>query len=99
MADTDVQAIVDAYLNNADYDEVGSCTKGRAFITAARKYLVLPKASTHGQEETVLDTATVRQSLLDAQSWVATSCPVVSPSDAASDSGGAIHYDLADFRQ
>lgn len=84
-----------AYDDNASYEEDGSATKARAFITACRLLLrrlpVQVGRSGRGSEEVRLDPDLLRRQLEDAQVWLASS-------PDASDLGGVRHPSFANFR-
>ena len=59
-------------LDNADFEESGSVSKAKAFITAAKRWLILrPQSSSHQGNSLSMDVNQVRQMLSRAQSYVA----------------------------
>lgn len=56
--------VVDALLNNADFEESGSVSKARAFITAATRYFILQPASASDQNSSMAMGLTQIQDLM-----------------------------------
>ena len=89
--------LLEAYDTNADYEEVGSVAKCRAFITACRRLLspgVSPKRSVHGgrgAEEIEVDLTVLRDQLNAAQQWLA-------DYDAGEIGSHVVHSDFTNFR-
>jgi hypothetical protein len=72
MPTPDLETIEQALLDNADYDETGSVTKAKAFVTAARRWLILsPQSSSNQNSSMSWDTATIRQMLISANNFIA----------------------------
>lgn len=71
MATPDIATIEQALLDNADYDETKSVTKARAFVTAARRWLILsPQSSANQSSSMSWDTATIRDMMAAANTFV-----------------------------
>lgn len=97
----DASQLMDAFQDNADYAEAGSCAKARAFETAVLRMMGLPKSAAHGTEEISFDPATLRTLWNDVKAWIADNCPEIPVTDGTGSTvaGGAVHYDLSDFRR
>ena len=83
-----------AYADNASYDEDGSVSKAKAFVTACRILLLkMPSVAEQlGHARVEQEMSEIRRQLEAAQSYVAT---------AAADAGGdgqVIHSDFGEFR-
>lgn len=85
--------VIDAYLDNASYEEDASVSKARAFVTACRILLVkLPMRSTHGRGGSIeFKPETLQAALKAAQAWIQTQ-----PGDGGQ--GGVRHLDFSGFR-
>lgn len=71
MATPDLATIEQALLDNADYDATGSVTKARAFVTAARRWLIMsPQSSSNQSSSMSWDTATIRDMMAAANTFV-----------------------------
>jgi hypothetical protein len=80
-----------AYLEFADYGEVGSVARARQFVTACRRLLLLlPKSGGHAGAQLSLNPELVAGELARAQSWLAIN-------DSASNAG-VTHLSLQEFR-
>ena len=80
-----------AYLDNADYEETGSVTKARAFVTACRHLLLLrPKSAGHGNARFDLAPELIERQMMQAQAWI--------NANNTSGSGAVTHVDFSDFR-
>jgi len=90
-----IDEIKAAYADNASYEEDGSASKARAFVTACRLLLLkLPKMATTegGRQQLMLAPELIQQEMHRASSWLATS-------GATGGSGGGVrHVDLQGFR-
>jgi hypothetical protein len=63
--------IIDDLLDNADFEETASLTKAKAFVTAAKRYLILCPASAADQSSSQSINATQVHDLLKrAQAYV-----------------------------
>jgi hypothetical protein len=70
MATPDIATVEQALLDNADYDVAGSVTKARAFVTAARQWLILsPQSSANQSSSMSWDTATIRDMMAAANTF------------------------------
>ena len=87
----DLQAVHQAYLDNADYDQVGSATKAAAFIVAVRRLIgLLPQRQQHGGiggESLQFDLRILKEQLKDATDFVA-AAPILG-------GGGFTYLDLS----
>jgi hypothetical protein len=64
-------AALQAYLDNADYEETSSVTKARAFITACTKLIaVTPQATGSRDSHLQIKVDEYRQAKQAAQAWV-----------------------------
>jgi hypothetical protein len=64
--------IVDDLIDNADFEESGSVSKARAFITAATKYLILKPTSQSNQSSSLSwDNNQIQSLLARARDFVA----------------------------
>jgi hypothetical protein len=71
MATPDLATIEQALLDNADYDATSSVTKARAFVTAARRWLIMsPQSSSNQSSSMSWDTATIRDMMAAANTFV-----------------------------
>jgi hypothetical protein len=71
MATPDIATIEQALLDNADYDATSSVTKARAFVTAARRWLIMsPQSSSNQSSSMSWDTATIRDMMAAANTFV-----------------------------
>jgi len=59
-----------AYFSNADYAEVRSAPKARAFVTACRKLLIAPSSMVKGANSISNRIDLLRDELRDAQKWL-----------------------------
>jgi len=73
-----IDEIIASYADNASYEEDGSVTKARAFVTACRLLLLkLPKSASvgggdrGGGHEMELEPRLIKEELAAAQQWVA----------------------------
>lgn len=72
MATPDIATVEQTLLDNADYDVTSSVTKARAFVTAARQWLILsPQSSSNQSSSMSWDTATIRDMMAGANSFIA----------------------------
>lgn len=63
--------VTDALIENADFEEVNSLSKAKAFISAANRYFILQPASASDQGSSLsMGFAQVQTLLARAQSWV-----------------------------
>ena len=84
---TFTQAVA-SYKTNASYEEEGSVSKAKAFITAVRHLLITPQKINHSNREELEHNMVIwREELKAAQQFV------------ARDSGSVRHYDLSEFRR
>lgn len=85
---------VDAYLDNASYEEDASVTKAKAFVTACRFLIRFPARTQVGGRgaghEMEFDLKTLREEITAAQDWIA-----VNDEPAA---GRTTFGDFSDFR-
>lgn len=89
-----LETILQAYHDNADYEEMAEVAKAKAFVTACRRLLTTLPAESGTRESNVrIDTKLVAEQLKAATDWV-----------AANDAGGTsgrpvvIHGALRRFR-
>jgi hypothetical protein len=81
-----------AYLEFADYAEVGSVSRARQFATACRRLvLLLPKSGGHAGANLALNPEMVQGELQRALGWIAAN-------DTAANSG-VTHLAFEEFRQ
>lgn len=88
----ELDEIIDA---NADYAEVGSAAKARAYASAMRRKLnLIIQSGGQGQSQITLPVETLKQLLAEATQWLA-----VNGSASSNDaSGGVTHFNMGDFR-
>lgn len=66
-----VQQVLDDLFTNADYAEADSLAKGQAFVTAARRAVVMrPQRSGNDEAEVWFDLRTLKDDLATAEKWV-----------------------------
>lgn len=67
-------SVVDALSDNADFEEVGSVTKAKAFITAANRFFILVPEETRDHEghSARMSIPAIQELLQRARSFVAT---------------------------
>lgn len=86
---------VDAYLDNAGYEEDGSAAKAKAFITACRFLLRFPKraqsGTSKGGQEFETSPEALRAEITEAQEWLAAN-------DQPSSGTRSTYADFQDFR-
>lgn len=71
-----IDEIITAMQDNADFEEVGSLTKARAFVTAAREYLILaPNSSADQGSSMTINAAQIEAQLRRAQAYAAQQSP------------------------
>lgn len=76
--------VIDDLLDNADFEEAASLTKAKAFVTAAKRYLILAPASSSDQGSSLsINASQVHEMLRRAQSYVAV---------AGGSSGSSVRY-------
>lgn len=93
--EAELTAAQDAYLANADYWEVGSVAKARAYVTACKKLaMLIPTMSSQGSRHALDMRENLRQ--LPAQERAAQDY-VAANSDT--DGGGLRHFDVSRFRE
>lgn len=64
--------VVDALLDNADFEETGSVSKARAFITAATRFFILSPASSSDQGSSMaMGLPQIQNLMVRAQAYVA----------------------------
>lgn len=77
--------VIDDLLDNADFEETQSLTKAKAFVTAAKRYLILAPASSSDQGSSLsINASQVHDMLRRAQAYVAAS--------ASSSTGSSVRY-------
>lgn len=80
--------IRDDYVDNADYAEVNSLTKARAFQTACKRSFLCPQEiSKDGETIRFPDARVIQQELASVEAWI-----------AANGSGGVKHFDFTGYR-
>lgn len=67
---TEIATAEAAYFSNADYAEVRSVSKARAFVTACRKLLLAPSSMVKGSNSISSRIDLFRDELRDAQKWL-----------------------------
>ena len=69
---TTIDEIYDDLSNNADFEEVGSVAKAKAFVTAATRYLIVSPASQSDQGSSmVINSQQIERLLQRARSFIA----------------------------
>lgn len=89
-----IAQITASYADNASYEEDGSVSKARAFVTACRLLILkLPTKMMHGKAgEIDLDPSLIRGELQAAQRWLA------SQPDSAAGADAVRFLDFSTFR-
>lgn len=73
---TQLSDIVEDLIDNADFEEVGSVAKARAFATAATKYLILKPTSQSNQSSSLSwDNNQIQSLLVRARDFIAMNTP------------------------
>lgn len=67
---SEIAAAETAYFENADYAEVRSVSKARAFVTSCRKLLMAPSNMVKGANSVSSRIDLLRDELRDAQAWL-----------------------------
>jgi hypothetical protein len=84
-----VDELLDAYDENADYEESGSTTKAAAFATACRRLCTLPVESMQGnRHRVVMKPELYRELAAEARAWI----------NSHSTAGSVSHADLRSLR-
>ena len=66
-----LDSIIDALLDNADFEETGSVTKAKAFATAAVRYLIaVPKSQGEDASQITIDHSEIRRLLDRARAYI-----------------------------
>lgn len=84
-----------AYIENADYESEASPERARAFLTAARRLLVMLPASAVGKDRSQVDfeTSQIREEIKACQAWI-----VANPSTTAQQNDPSVlHHDFSEF--
>lgn len=91
-ASTD-QQVIDAYGDNADWDQAASATKAAAFVVACRHLLLrLPRLASQGSAQVAFSPDLIRKEMAAAQAYAAAAL-------SGTGSGtGAVSARYADFR-
>lgn len=90
----------EAYHDNADYVAAGSAAKCKAFITAARRLLVLlPSEAGNRVNNTRFQMDEIARQIGDAQEWLAASGSSSSSSSSSTSDGSITRGDLRRFRE
>jgi len=77
--------IIDALLDNADFEETSSTTKAAAFVTAAKRYLILmPANASDSGTSQAMNPAQVERMMQRAQAMIAAATPNAG--------GGSVRY-------
>lgn len=77
--------ILDALLDNADFEETSSTTKAAAFVTAAKRYLILmPASASDSGTSQAMNPAQVERMMQRAQAMIAAATP--------NTGGGSVRY-------
>lgn len=88
---TELETVQQAYLDNADYEEVASVTKAKVFVSACRKLLLLLPQMTRqaSRFELQIDTKVIPEALKHAKDWI---------SSVSGSAAGAVRaFSLTDF--
>jgi hypothetical protein len=93
-------ALQTEYLDTADYSVDGDCSKARRFEAALRRLMLMPRQAFHASESISFAPETWHAMLRDVQQWIGSNCPAVTQPGTVTDSavGGAVHFDVSDFR-
>ena len=71
-----IEQIIEAMQDNADFEEVESLVKAKAFVTAAREYLVVaPNSASDQGSSLTINAAQIEGQLRRAQAYVAAKSP------------------------
>lgn len=66
-----IDQVIDALLDNADFEESGSVSKANTFVTAANRYLILTPASQSDQGSSMaMGLAQIQALLARAQAYI-----------------------------
>lgn len=71
MAAATVDEIIDALNSYSDYEEVGSVSRARSYITAARRFLALPSTSSEQGSAMGYTPQLIRDEMAIARSFIA----------------------------
>ena len=88
-----------AYEENADYDEVDSVAKAKAFRTACRRILAKQPTTTikgGGGAQVTMDTRLIAEQLAEVETWLARNPDT--EADALHGNSSVIHPDFTNFR-
>lgn len=84
-----------AYLDNADYADVASPSKARAFITACRSLLILqPARSMASSHQVEYQPSLIAQQLQEARDWLA----INDPTGGGNGAGHKRYFDISGLR-
>lgn len=71
MAAPTIDEITDDILNNADFEEQSSVTKANAFVTAAKRYLILsPESQSDQGSSLTISTSQIENLMRRAQQYI-----------------------------
>lgn len=85
MAAATLIDILDALNDYSDYEEVGSVSRARSFITAARRWLQLPSSSSEQGSAMGYTPAVIQQEISTARAYVAAN-------DTSSSGSGSVRF-------
>lgn len=66
-----IESVHRAYLENADYDEVGSIEKAKKFVTAVRRMMSFAQSSANQSSSLSFDLATLQRERQQAEAYIA----------------------------
>ena len=85
MAAATLDEIVDALNDFSDYEEVGSVSRAKSYVTAARRFLQLPTSSSEQGSSLGYTPAMIQQEIALARAYIAAN-------DTATSSNGAVRF-------
>jgi hypothetical protein len=85
MAAATLSEILDALNDYSDYEEVGSVSRARSFVTAARRWLQLPTSSSEQGSAMGYTPAAIQQEIATARAYIAAN-------DTSTAGNGAVRF-------
>lgn len=91
MTDFPVLTIIENYLTYSDYEEQGSASRAKSFITWANRLIALPSHVTRNSNGMTYDKQTLAEQIRVARQYVSVTA-------GAADAGDVAFFSLENFR-